>query len=260
MRVMLLGLLLVVSGVQAFSQSERGEGDDGIAVVLRVVGMVEIGGVNANWEKAERGFSLASKTRLRTGRVSSCLLRFDDGSVIRIEANSEVEIRGQWRDATLDKRELQVDFGKIAFAVKKSGNEPFRFKSTTAVASIKGTEGTFDVSDEETALAIVASSRQTDVADFINQKTNQIESVGINESVSINRAGKFARRTLSAAERRISGNRIETLQSETKKGLKDLPARINPRRKPSLKQGKRNIMMRNLKKLSLIRKYLRQNP
>ncbi len=258
MRAILFSVLLVTSSVQVFSQTERSEGDDGIAVVLRVVGSVEIGGVNAGWQKAERGFSLSSGTKLRTGRVSSCLLRFDDGSVIRIEASSEVEIRGQWRATVLDERELQVDFGKIAFAVKKSGNEPFRFKSTTAVASIKGTEGTFDVNDEETVLAIIASSRQTDIADFLNQQTKQVESVGINENVVMNKAGKFMRRKLSDAERRISGNRMSLLQSEMKKGVKDLPTRVNPKSKPLPKQGQN--MKRKLRKLSLIRKHLRQNP
>lgn len=244
MKQLFFSLIILCLCRNTFAQS--GSEDDGVALILRTIGTVEISGIAERWEKAERGFSLSSNTALRTGRQSSCIIRLDDGSILRIEAGSKLIVRAARNGEELQQREVQLDFGKLSFSVKSIPKETFQFKSPTAVASIKGTDGVFDSEGETSSLGILSSSRQNDIADFLSTKTNESQSVGIGEIVKIDRTGKLSRRLFSSAEKASVARRVETLRAEFDKGAKQMPPRINPRnRKPPNKQQGIMKQMRN---------------
>ncbi len=114
----------------------------GMALVIKTVKTVESREKQEPWKSVKRGDQLNSGTQVKTGAESFSILKFVDGSVIRVQENTEIVVKGD-KDAKSGKMDKGIDLnlGRIGFNVKKRPDEQFRFTSPTSVASIKGTAG-----------------------------------------------------------------------------------------------------------------------
>jgi hypothetical protein len=110
-----------------------------IAVVLKATGDVRVNRVDAPApEKANRGTRLNSGNVLRTGEESSAAMVFtDDKSVLKMRANSKVNIAGEREQASLLKT-IKLEFGQLWAKVTRS-SAPFRIETPSGVAAVKGT-------------------------------------------------------------------------------------------------------------------------
>lgn len=137
-------LALAISAGAALAKEAPtvGEKASEVAIVLKAIKDVDCRQPEKSWSKAQRGQRLNSGDDVRTGTESFSILRFIDGSVIRVREKSEVKLRGE-KNPKLNvyDKSVELSVGKLAFNVKKRQNEQFRFTSPTAVATIKGTAG-----------------------------------------------------------------------------------------------------------------------
>ncbi len=213
-KIHLLYFLSAFISTSGFAQESA---SNAIAVLVKAVGTVE-GSADANtWTKAERGLDLSAGFLLRTMAVSSCVIRFNDGTLLNLKPESHIKLAGA--------RATDVQTGKLTFAIKTNSAEPFKFVSPTAVGAIKGTEGEFEVSNDETELSIFSSDRKDDIADLTLLKDNRTEKLGIGERVRFTREGRPLRRLLSATERKTFGERLKTLRADSDKGMRFIQRR-----------------------------------
>jgi len=213
-RICLLCFLSAFISTSGFAQESA---SNAIAVLVKAVGTVESSTDANTWTKAERGLDLSAGFSLRTMAVSSCVIRFNDGTLLNLKSESQIKLAGA--------RATDVQTGKLTFAIKTNPAEPFKFVSPTAVGAIKGTEGEFEVSNDETELSIFSSDRKDDIADLTLLKDNRTEKLGIGDRVRFNREGRPLRRLLSNAERKTFGERLKTLRTDSDKGMKFIQRR-----------------------------------
>ncbi len=127
--------------ILVFTFAIQGMSATPIAVVLKVKGKVYIvrGGNKANALKPKRGFRLEDGDKLMTDKKSYVAIRFiDDGSTVRIRANSTCFIRGKKEKNEILKN-IQLEVGTIFARVTKQKGK-FEVSTPTSVASVKGTE------------------------------------------------------------------------------------------------------------------------
>jgi hypothetical protein len=114
-----------------------------LALITKVVREVSLKNEAAEWGTAEKGAILKAGDRVKTGRQSLAILKFNDRSIVRVRENSEIamttESDGKGAVKTVDGAE-----GSYGFDIQKQqANEKFRFTSPTSVASIRGTMGSW---------------------------------------------------------------------------------------------------------------------
>ena len=127
----LTGALLCHASVLAQSAKD-------IAVVLKATGEVRVNRTTQSAEKAGRGTRLHSGNVLRTGEESSAAMVFtDDKSILKVRANSKVNIAGE-REAGSILKTLKLEFGQLWAKVTRSST-PFRVETPSGVAAVKGT-------------------------------------------------------------------------------------------------------------------------
>lgn len=98
-----------------------------------------------DWSRLRVGAPIYQTDRVRTGEASQMIFRLPDGSSISIAENAEVEMTQLFEPNGEGGYETRLDVkkGHINFAVHKlqDKNSKFMFKTGTATASIRGTEG-----------------------------------------------------------------------------------------------------------------------
>jgi hypothetical protein len=143
MRKMAIGTVVAaVVLLCATAAGFRGPGAT-LALITKVVREVNLKNEAAEWDLAEKGDLLKAGDRVKTGRQSLAILKFNDRSIVRVRENSEIamttEADGKGAVKTLDGAE-----GSYGFDIQKQqANEKFRFTSPTSVASIRGTMGSW---------------------------------------------------------------------------------------------------------------------
>ena len=115
-----------------------------IALVNRVVEVVERRTNGVEWTNAKIGDLLTSGDVVKTGPQSFSLIRFYDNSLLRIQELSEVTIYSD-RDKNHYHRHIEVGKGAIGFDVRKEERDRFEFSTATSVASIRGSSGLFSM-------------------------------------------------------------------------------------------------------------------
>jgi hypothetical protein len=99
----------------------------------------------SEWNALRVGANVYQSDRVRTGVESEVIFGLPDGSTISIAENSEVELANLLEPNNEGGFETKIDINKgyINFAVRKQQNKKskFLFKTGTATASIRGTEG-----------------------------------------------------------------------------------------------------------------------
>lgn len=113
-----------------------------IALVNRVVEIVERRSPDVEWRTAKIGDLLNSGDIIKTGPASFSLVRFYDNSHLRIRELSQVTIYAD-RDRENYHRNIHVTEGSVGFDVRKREADRFEFTTPTSVASIRGSTGSF---------------------------------------------------------------------------------------------------------------------
>ncbi|MBO7383952.1 MAG: FecR domain-containing protein [Fibrobacter sp.] len=97
---------------------------------------------NGKQEEAKIGGKIKEKDKVRTGLESQVIVALPDGSTISIEENSLVEFSTLNAENGIQTAMTDVKQGKVRFdAQKQTGKSSFQFKTGTATAAIRGTEG-----------------------------------------------------------------------------------------------------------------------
>jgi hypothetical protein len=106
------------------------------------------------WEDAVKGAPLYNQDRVKTDVRSIAILKFLDGSVLKVRPETEVTIFGEQLADNSLKKEANISSGEILFDVPTEENQRFTFTTPTGLASIRGTKGYFEVKLEETIIAL----------------------------------------------------------------------------------------------------------
>jgi len=129
-------LLLVILTTTAAAQAQN------LAIVYRLLQEKQLLVIDQQGESAQAalGSTLNHGDNLITGANSLAAIRFaDDGSVLRMNPNTEMQIRAEGERAALRKT-LQIDFGEMWARVNRREGAEYRIETPTAVAAVKGTE------------------------------------------------------------------------------------------------------------------------
>ena len=105
----------------------------------------------SDWELAKTGTLLEDGGEVKTGDKSLALVIFTDGSgLLRVRENSILHIYGTKKEKAMNKNTF-IQKGLINFEVnKQSTDEEFKFTTPTVVASIRGTDGFLNYSEDST--------------------------------------------------------------------------------------------------------------
>jgi hypothetical protein len=195
--------------------------DDTIALVIVSRGAVEQSIDGKKWIPARRGEDLIAGQRVRTGTGAFCILRFDDGSIFRVDAGTDLKLKGDFEENGTTVSEVEILKGAFAYDVKAKPTEPFRFKSPTATASIKGTNGTFETDGDVAHFTIEGSENQNEAAEFITSDGLR-QVVRIGEGAFRDARGTLTRRRLKSNERSAIRERVGTLRDDFDREFKDM--------------------------------------
>lgn len=91
---------------------------------------------------AKTGGKVREKDKVRTGIESQVIVALPDGSIISVEENSLVEFTNLNSSNGVQSAVTDIKQGKVRFdAQKQKGKSKFNFKTGTATAAIRGTDG-----------------------------------------------------------------------------------------------------------------------
>ncbi len=107
------------------------------AKIVKFMGAVEVIPYSKPSAPAKEGLELFEKDTIRTGENGWVALELPDRSKINLGNKSQITI---YRDK--NRLEIQLDKGKVRASVKKVKDREVTFKTSTAVAGIRGTEFT----------------------------------------------------------------------------------------------------------------------
>jgi hypothetical protein len=128
-----------------------------VGLVSKVVSDVTRKELESDWQKANRGETLASGDRVKTGTLSLAVIKFKDNSLVRVRELSELTVTGTMSGRAFSK-EVRIDKGVVGFTIQKQKpEEEFRFTSPTSVASIRGTGGSFSRQESDTLVVTEGS-------------------------------------------------------------------------------------------------------
>ena len=126
-----------------------------IALISKVVLDVSRQEVGKDWQMADRGETLASGDKIKTGIKSIAVIKFKDNSLVRVREKTVLTVTGEMKGTAFSKT-VTMEKGVVGFNIKKQQlQEEFRFKSPTSVASIRGTGGQFTTHEAADTLTII---------------------------------------------------------------------------------------------------------
>lgn len=101
------------------------------------------------WAPLRVGAKVQEKDKIKTLMESQVTIALPDGSTISVEENSVVEFSELVSANGMQVTMTEVKSGKIRFDVQKqmNSNSSFKFKSGTATAAIRGTDGTIALTE-----------------------------------------------------------------------------------------------------------------
>ncbi|MCR4416404.1 MAG: FecR family protein [Ignavibacteria bacterium] len=189
------------------------------AIVLKVIQDVKHKKPTADWVQTKPATQLETADQLKTGNKSVAVIRFVDGSTLRVRENTTITIFADKKDRGLIKN-TKIDLGKMRFDVEKQQEEDeFIITTPTAVATIRGTSGFINV-DEDGQTLLVVESGIVDVRATLGAQRSGSVSAG--NSSFINREGNVFINASTEQEKNESRNTLRTnekyLQIQTPQG------------------------------------------
>lgn len=105
----------------------------------------------SRWTEGYVNQYLVQNDIIRTGNSSACNIELDDGTVIRVGANTQVELQGYNYQNGERNTNLDLDSGNLRLRVTRlTADADFSVSTVTAVAGVRGTEFYVEV-DEDAA-------------------------------------------------------------------------------------------------------------
>ena len=192
----------------------------------------------STWSTLRVGAKVFQTDKVKTGQESELVLGLPDGSIITIEEHSEVELSELFEENGAYKTSIDIQSGRLSFAAQKQEKKTasFSFKTGTAVAAIRGTEGVIsskpffaglrngklEVQDNKSKKSISIGAGQTTIA---GDSLIVLELASSGDKDFAKRLASILNDTTQAVNQLI-----ENLKSEDQKfqkELKDAKAKIN---------------------------------
>ena len=118
----------------------NGANNPSLAMIKKIVNDVKKKSLSTEYTRASLGDILAEGDHVQTGKKSLALIKFLDGSIIRLREQSEIILNVEGQRSSMI-RESHILRGSLGFEVVKQQSDRFRLTSPTSVASIRGTKG-----------------------------------------------------------------------------------------------------------------------
>ncbi|MDX2129849.1 MAG: FecR family protein [Chloroherpetonaceae bacterium] len=210
--------------------------DANIAIVLRVVREVQTKRGEEGWKKIDRGYSLNSGDEVETKDASFSVIKFNDGgTVIRVQENSKLVVRGERNAQSMryDQKNVELNAGRLGFDVRKRPGEQFRFTSPTSVASIKGTSGMFMSSGAGTMLLILEGNADLEASNGKKEK----KEVGVGKIGIVNADGSITVRDATANEKKLAesfsqgGDKVKLKFRDKAGNIQEIEVPVPPKQK-----------------------------
>jgi len=149
------------------------------------------------WKPAQKGAGIESGTVVKTESKSFLLIKFLDGSFLRVDENTTLEVVGENPKGNYA-RKVNIENGGVDFKVTKVKGK-FEFTTPLSVATIRGTEGAlFSRVDADTLMV-----REGEV-DFFNKISNLSRTVKAGEVGISTKDGEITTRSMTESEKRKS--------------------------------------------------------
>ena len=132
-----------------------------VAAISSMKGNVQIRSANnRKFDSAYKGQMIKTGDWIKTSKNVFVAIVFLDGSNIKIQSNTEIEIKSSRITAKELKTQMYIAEGQAWSKVSKQNNGEFKIKTPTAVASVKGTEFDVEFDDlaESTTLTVLEGS------------------------------------------------------------------------------------------------------
>ena len=95
----------------------------------------------ADWRDAELGDQVSASDAVRTGPLSTCDVGFGPFGLVRLDADSTVELKTVLLSSERNVASVRLAAGSVACKVSKlAGNDRFEVRTQTAVCGVRGTE------------------------------------------------------------------------------------------------------------------------
>jgi hypothetical protein len=128
-----------------------------VAIVLKVIQDVKHKKPQLDWLSTKPATQLETKDQLKTGDKSVAVVRFMDGSSLRVRENTIITIFADKKERGLIKN-TKIDVGKMRFDVEpQQEDDQFIITTPTAVATIRGTSGFVNVLEDGRTFLTVES-------------------------------------------------------------------------------------------------------
>lgn len=132
-----------------FSQENKNP----VALVRKVVKNVKHETIEKIVKDAKPGTPLLDGELVKTGVKSLALVKFLDGSLIRVRENSRLTIHGSKKGKKQIANTI-IHSGELNYDVNKQEEDEFKFTTPTGIASIRGTSGSIEVGENETTFLL----------------------------------------------------------------------------------------------------------
>lgn len=148
-----IALLLAVGSCAMAAKSTSGKVVDKLGEA-KVQKAAKIG----DWAEISVGNRIKEKDQIRTGIESHVAIALSDGSSITVQENSLVEFTTLEAENGIQTALTDVKTGKVKFdAQKQHSGGSFKFKTATATAAIRGTDGFFGITTGQSSLITLGS-------------------------------------------------------------------------------------------------------
>lgn len=156
MKAKSLLIIFIIPLLLGFNSGKKStpQADTQVALVKKIVKDVTYRKAGqSDWDDAKTGLPLNDGEQVKTGAKSLALILFIDGSgLLRVRENAVLNVYGKSGNKKLDDKNTVLTKGTIGFEVNKQEDEEFKFTTPTAVASIRGTEGSLEVDDNNSTV------------------------------------------------------------------------------------------------------------
>jgi hypothetical protein len=178
------------------------------SMVIQAKGNVERTLQADAWVQAKRADTLYLGNKLKTAKKSQSIIRFDDGSVLRVSENTELFFPVS-SDPSV--REVNVLKGLLTYNVNANASSPFRFRSPSGVAAIKGTAGSFETDGKAVNFVVESSASQNEVAEF-ESASGERKTLRIGEVAILSQSGRLSLRDIFESERKAIQSQISEMK------------------------------------------------
>jgi hypothetical protein len=172
-------------------------GAEGKGKVRFIKGEVSISTETGEGKELEEGQEVAAKDIIRTGADSFAILVFEDGSTVKIDPESEVEIKSLIKKSSKNEEykgtsSVVLSIGDVFIRVIKKfqGEPPLEVKTKTVAVGVRGTEFFVGIDPKEDSTWTSVKSGQIEV---LHLKNDDHEIVKKGHGLVVERGGRLTR-------------------------------------------------------------------